>query len=649
MAVVSLLALALTSAVAPQCFPDSTLSEAVITGTRTPKLWADTPVPTYVIGRNDIRRSDATNLRELLTHELPSAEFSYTPSGHINLNFGGFSGQGLLFLVNGERMAGETMDNVDFSRINLSDVERIEIVRGASSALYGSSATGGVINIITRQQLKSNRNSEVGVRWARHNNRRVDVNLGYNLKKFTHIVTMHHDAQEEYALQNPENVALFTTYSVNRVPGQRVWQWKDRWIWSPSQHFRLSARAGYFFRQQDQDALQANRYRDFVGGAKAEWTVSPQTRLELAYNFDQYDKSDLILSTQKDLRDYSNVQHSTRALLSHDIAHLLPTDQGFTLTVGGDYLRDYLMSYQFGGQSHVQHSVDAFAQADWTLSPQWEILGALRYDHFSQGEHAHVTSKISARFRQGAFTYRAGYGQGFRAPTLKERFMHFPVTGLFVLRGNENLRAERSDNFHASVDWQQHRWLLSAAVAYNLVRQRITTAPPSMEREKQSGLPYINYINLPRLYAFSLQCSAQNSWHLGLGTLAARLNYAYTQEKVPQGNALTPYLPARPHALTVRFSYDCPINTHHEWGIQLSGRWLSGISSEEYTASTAAVHQVHYPSYALFRLGTTFSLNRVWQFSLAADNVFNYRPRIYYYNSPTTDGIDVQLGATYRF
>ena len=73
------------------------------------------------------------------------------------------------------------------------------------------------------------------------------------------------------------------------------------------------------------------------------------------------------------------------------------------------------------------------------------------------------------------------------------------------------------------------------------------------------------------------------------------------------------------------------------------------LSSKEYTASTAAIHQVHYPSYALFRLGTTFSLNRVWQFSLAADNVFNYRPRIYYYNSPTTDGIDVQLGATYRF
>ena len=77
-------------------------------------------------------------------------------------------------MVNGERMAGETMDNVDYSRINLSDVERIEIVRGASSALYGSAATGGVVNIITRQNLKSSHNNDVSARWARHNSRRFD-------------------------------------------------------------------------------------------------------------------------------------------------------------------------------------------------------------------------------------------------------------------------------------------------------------------------------------------------------------------------------------------------------------------------------------------------------------------------------------------
>lgn len=646
----------LTTLSAATTQPDSVLNAAVVTGTRTPKRWADTPVPTLVIGRNDILRSDATNLRELLTHELPNVEFSYTPSGFINLNFGGFSGQGLLFLVNGERMAGETMDNVDYSRINLSDVERIEIVRGASSALYGSAASGGVVNVITRQQLHSAHNSDVSLRLARHDNRRFDLNLGHNVGRFTHLFNMHHQAQETFSLQNPENVALFTTYSLNRVPGQRVWQWKDRWTWSPNAQFRLSARAGYFFREQDLDATQHNRYRDFVGGIKAEWSLSPRTHLEAAYSFDQYDKSDLILSLRRDLRDYSNVQHASRVVLSHSLPHLLPTDHGLTFTFGGDYLRDYLMSYQFTGQHHVQHSADGFFQADWTLSPQWEILGALRYDYFSQGQHSHLTSKLSARYRRGAFTYRFGFGQGFRAPTLKELHMRYPIAGLFVLRGNENLRPERSDNFHASLDWQRRRTLISASVAYHRVQRRITTAPPSTERDPTLGLPFIDYINLPQLHNVSAQFSAQSAWTLWRGTFAARVNYGYTYERARGGDALTPYLPPRPHAATLRFSYDRrlrPSSAHSvsagTWGIQLSGRWLSSVSSEEYTASTGSVHTVLYPSYALLRLSATLSPWRAWTFSLAADNLLNYRPKIYYYNAPTTDGIDLQLGATFKF
>ena len=65
---------------------------------------------------------------------------------HMNLS--GFGGQGVLILVDGERLAGETMDDVDFTRLNLANVQRIEIVRGAASALYGSNAGGGVVTMI---------------------------------------------------------------------------------------------------------------------------------------------------------------------------------------------------------------------------------------------------------------------------------------------------------------------------------------------------------------------------------------------------------------------------------------------------------------------------------------------------------------------
>lgn len=55
-----------------------------------------------------------------------------------------------MFLVDGERLAGETLDNVDYSRLNMDNVQRIEIVKGAASSLYGSNAVGGVVNIISR-------------------------------------------------------------------------------------------------------------------------------------------------------------------------------------------------------------------------------------------------------------------------------------------------------------------------------------------------------------------------------------------------------------------------------------------------------------------------------------------------------------------
>ncbi len=118
------------------------LDECVVTGTRTPKLLKDVPIQTRLITAEDIKKVDATNIQDLLQQELPGVEFSYAMNQQINMNFSGFSGQSVLILVDGERLAGETMDNVDFTRLNMSNVARIEIIKGAASALYGSNAAG---------------------------------------------------------------------------------------------------------------------------------------------------------------------------------------------------------------------------------------------------------------------------------------------------------------------------------------------------------------------------------------------------------------------------------------------------------------------------------------------------------------------------
>ena len=144
------------------------LSQVVVTGTRTPKTLADAPVATRVITSKDIERTDATDIQDLLTQELPGVEFSYAMNQQTHLNFSGFGGQSILFLVDGERLAGETMDDVDFSRLLMAGVERIEIVKGAASALYGSNALGGVVNIITKESVRPWA-LHLDTRWGRHN------------------------------------------------------------------------------------------------------------------------------------------------------------------------------------------------------------------------------------------------------------------------------------------------------------------------------------------------------------------------------------------------------------------------------------------------------------------------------------------------
>ena len=97
------------------------LEPVVVTASHTPKALKDAPVVTRLITLHDIKINDATNIQDMLIQEIPGLEFGFAMSQETSLNMSGFGGNAVLFLVDGERMAGETMDNVDYSRMSLDN------------------------------------------------------------------------------------------------------------------------------------------------------------------------------------------------------------------------------------------------------------------------------------------------------------------------------------------------------------------------------------------------------------------------------------------------------------------------------------------------------------------------------------------------
>lgn len=614
------------------------LDEVVVTGTRTPKFLKDTPIQTRVINAKDIAKQDATNVQDLLQQELPGVEFSYAMNQQTHLNFSGFGGQGVLFLVDGERLAGETMDDVDFTRLNMDNVERIEIVKGAASALYGSNATGGVINIITkrnRQPWTLNMNA----RYAKHNEQRYGISYGFNRRHWGNLLTANFNSTDNYDVHSAANPL---TRIISTVYGDRTMNLKEQLVWSPADNFHLTGRAGYFFRETVRSADQPELYRDFSGGLRMDWNISERDELHASYAFDQYDKSDYQRITRLDVRDYSNVQNSIRMLYNHSL------NNGDMLTIGADYMHDYLYNTNLDGETRKQDTWDVFAQYDWRIADNWEVVGALRYDYFSDRKESHLTPKFNICYRPlRNLALRAGYGMGFRAPTLKEKYYNFDMSGIWIVEGNADLKSEVSHNFNLSAEYTKGHYNFTASVYYNKVKNKLATSAPYF-KSATDRLPYLPYSNLDDYSVCGGEIGAQAKWSNGFG---ARLTYAYTKEQLPKdknGNTINnQYIPAREHALNARIDYDRQISKLYGLNIGLQGRVLSGVENVEYKdyydVSKGTI-RIKYPTYSIWKLSLTQRIGKALKVNAALDNILGYKPKYYYLNSPITDGVTFQIG-----
>ena len=626
------------------------LEPVVVTASHSPKALKDAPVVTRLITLHDIKIADATNIQDMLTYEIPALEFGFAMSQETSLRMSGFGGNAVLFLVDGERMAGETMDNVDYNRMNLDNVGRIEIVKGASSALYGSNAVGGVVNIISRENQEpwtanvNSRYNSFGHEW------RHGAGFSFNTAKWNSQTSFQHTSidpvnlpkahsSEEIAIELLKKAqglpydesVLQDDSNLSRLYGQKTYNVKERLTWRATDQLTLTGRGSYFFRTSERDTHDYH-FNGYSAGLKGRYAWDHDRHLELSYAFDQYDKANFMPDgTRTHDHDYTNRQHVVHALYSHSFGKN-------SLLVGGDYLNDYLSTYQFvAGTSHAQGNIDGYAQFDWNITERLNVVGSVRYDYFSASSQKALTERLAVVYKQPWMTFRANYASGFRAPTLKEMYMHFDMGNMgYLLRGNPDLKPEKSHNFNVAVERTNRisnsgflldgRYNFTLMGYCNIFDKRINTIDGGIYEGMESAL----YWNEDGITVWGVDFSMGHIWDWGL---SLKINYSWLHET---GSVFfSQFNQPRSHSCTWRIGYDHRFSRHYAIDAALSGR-----SQGKPQSGRTDVDQ----GYTIWRLMVQHHIWRGINVNTAIDNLFNYKPKSYYYSSPLTTGTSFSVG-----
>ena len=601
------------------------VGEVVVTATRRERNLKNVPITVQVITAEEIQKSQAPDFQSFLENEFSGINFT-NEGGMPNINMMGFGGKYVLFLMDGERMAGETFDNIDYDRIDLENIERIEVIKGASSSLYGSNALGGVINIITKDaqkplELSANylyntqedhkTNLSVGTkqRWGS-----VRVPVFYNFRQPYIIVDKeplktYKNGVPHYSQMGELNVAGFTNYGAS-----------PKLTFDLSPKWNLSLAPSYYFSERNAGTQSSKKLRDryynYSGALKSDYKITDSKTLSLSAAYDRYDKYKYyVLLNEKD-KSYEN------SILRVGGQYNQSIKEKHSLVAGAEVNSDELLSFRFTntGEEAKKNAQNyaLFTQQEWALSEDFTLVTGVRMDYHSLFQQ-YLTYRLSGMFKIDAFTLRGGYASGFRSPTLKELYTNWfhPWGGGFQIMGNKKLTPETSHNTTFSVDFNAKKWNITAITQFSKVKDKIALY---WSRSKDT-IRYVNHAGNTDIISSELSGTYRPSRYFRL-----KGSYAYYVSSNSRSDV-------RPHTFTAKVEYVEQSDLKYLPNVLLSGKYLAG--SDIYDNKST---YTHYEGYGLWRLQLSKKLPYHFILNAGVDNLFDYITPTTSFYSTTSPG-----------
>ncbi|MEE2756547.1 MAG: TonB-dependent receptor, partial [Myxococcota bacterium] len=466
---------------------DARENDMIVTGTRTPQRRADSPISTEVITREEIENSGATNLGQLMANTA-GVQVQRTFAG-VGLALQGLDAKHTLVLLDGNRLPGSKDGVFDIERLNLENIERVEILRGAGSALYGADALGGVVNIITRKESRKDHvrshlqtflgNDKSSETMGRFSTRQGSVSG--TLSGGYHWLPAFRVDSDDRA-------------SDNATDGSSIEDWYIRSLGRVDLVKRSRLNAGLEYSKRQRAGVDASEsgavfdrrqvvdmYDAFISFEhKADGGDRFVSSLRYNYLRDQF-LMDQRLSDRRDKYEDSRLQY-TQGNGQTDLQ--LPAQNVLSLGVDGIFetadnpriIRND--DCDFESPSTLCRTADryrgaVYLQNVWTIlsDPYLVLVAGSRLEGDSRFGYVTVP-RIALRYDPiDSLTLRTSIGQGYRAPSFKELYLRFdnPSVG-YTVRGNDELEPELSMSYQIGADLTLSSF---ASVYVNLFRNEV--------------------------------------------------------------------------------------------------------------------------------------------------------------------------------
>ncbi len=639
-------------------------SVTVVTGSRVEELQQDSPLPVDVVTRQRIDRTGFENVADVLA-ELPGIvtrnNASYSGSSQEQID--GVASQDILVLQDGLPIVGARGINsgiIDLDQQNIGRLDRVEVVRGAASSLYGTDAIGGVINMITHVPSHP---FEGGLRLSGGTLGAIDgdLTLGTQWKKIT----------------------AFTDLELHHINSYTLIPDDESTVGANNQRYDGLIKLGYAFTPRASVAYTGNAYHNTADGKSADYFGMAESGYDYSVSHDSTQTHALVgnfvpTSTtvvQARLYEARFDSNSASNPINADGSHGPEFDYGNLyeryhradatisqqlgsrqfLQGGDEWMQDsYRGLNRIVGDDHGQQITMNDVWLQDRIQPWKKLIVNVggRYNHHSL-YGSHVVPKIGLVFKPNDhWTLRTAYGKGFRSPSLGESYYLYlhPEYGYQVF-GNPTLQPERSESYSAGADYQVNRYSVGVTLYRNNLNHLInyifagipmTKAdleallaqygiPPSFGATGYPGLQTFVYTNVDQAYTQGVNLKGSVLLNRNLRVDGS---YAY----------LDPYDVTDKQTLTERSRNSGYVRTEYvsrKLGLVANirgnffGHWLIDPDSGE-----------KEKAYALWNLYASKDIAHGLQAYGSVDNLGNSRDSLLSQTPPTYDRTD--YGRTFR-